>query len=494
MRILFVLTMVFWLLKPMTGHAHKTASDSLIRALMGCKVDTTKLHILNSIVETSPDDNVWPAYNTEMQKLALKCMKSKQAKVNRCARFFYGASLLNYGYLYINKGRLVFALTQFEKGYEIMQKLGNKHNQAAALNNMGYVYKSLGDVPRALETYHKALEIYEGLKYDNGMANTYNNIAILYNKQGNFDAAIDFNMKSLKLAEKSGNKMSMGISMNNLALLYEKKKGWKLAFDYLNEALALQIEIDDKEGIANSYNNLGYLSERKGLKDDAMTYYKKAHAILQTIDDKVVLISTGINIGTMLLARGEVNESAKYAEQAYELAKKTRYIDELSDAADLLSKVYTKKKMYKEALEMHNYYVKMRDSALNESTKTATMQMQVRYEYQKKAAADSVKNLQARRLKEAELKASQSELKAAQTMKYVLYGGLAIVILFALSVFSRYKTTREKNRIIAEQKTIVEEKQREVMDSILYAKRIQNSLLASEKYMDKHLRRLRKEN
>ncbi len=45
---------------------------------------------------------------------------------------------------------------------------------------------------------------------------------------------------------------------------------------------------------------------------------------------------------------------------------------------------------------------------------------------------------------------------------------------------------------IEEQKKVVEVKQKEILDSIHYAKRIQNTLLTSEKYIDKHLNELNK--
>ncbi len=63
---------------------------------------------------------------------------------------------------------------------------------------------------------------------------------------------------------------------------------------------------------------------------------------------------------------------------------------------------------------------------------------------------------------------------------------LLIVIIFALFVIKSLKTTKE-------QKKIIEEKQKDILDSIRYAKRIQNSLLPNRKYIDKHLNRLKSE-
>ena len=45
---------------------------------------------------------------------------------------------------------------------------------------------------------------------------------------------------------------------------------------------------------------------------------------------------------------------------------------------------------------------------------------------------------------------------------------------------------------LSQQKEIIEEKNKEVTDSIRYAKRIQDALLPSEKFMERTLKRLKK--
>jgi hypothetical protein len=80
-----------------------------------------------------------------------------------------------------------------------------------------------------------------------------------------------------------------------------------------------------------------------------------------------------------------------------------------------------------------------------------------------------------------------------------LYGGLLLVIGFSVFVFNRFKITQKQKKIIEEQKVMVDkayeslhEKNKEVMDSIHYAHRIQRALITSEKYIEKQLNRLNK--
>ena len=94
--------------------------------------------------------------------------------------------------------------------------------------------------------------------------------------------------------------------------------------------------------------------------------------------------------------------------------------------------------------------------------------------------------------KEAALKAEQEKKDAvSRIVIYSVSGGFLVVLLLAVFIFRGYKQKKRANHIITEQKLIVEEKQKEIIDSINYAKRIQQSLLPTEKYIAKNLERLR---
>ncbi|MGZ4157605.1 MAG: ligand-binding sensor domain-containing protein, partial [Bacteroidia bacterium] len=61
------------------------------------------------------------------------------------------------------------------------------------------------------------------------------------------------------------------------------------------------------------------------------------------------------------------------------------------------------------------------------------------------------------------------------------------------TVEERTEELVQKNIVVEKQKHLVEEKQKEIIDSINYAKRIQQSQLPTEKYIDKSIKRLKKD-
>ena len=133
----------------------------------------------------------------------------------------------------------------------------------------------------------------------------------------------------------------------------------------------------------------------------------------------------------------------------------------------------------------------MKDSVNNESARKAILKAQAKHEYEVKAAADSVAHIKETKVKNAELARQNAEIRANKNKQYALIGGLTLVIIFAAIMFNRFKVTKNQKSIIEIQKNLMEEKQKEILDSIHYAKRIQQSLLPTTKYFDKNLKRLR---
>jgi serine phosphatase RsbU (regulator of sigma subunit) len=75
-----------------------------------------------------------------------------------------------------------------------------------------------------------------------------------------------------------------------------------------------------------------------------------------------------------------------------------------------------------------------------------------------------------------------------------LYGGILLVGLFGAFMFNRFKVTKKQNHLIhnqkaelQKQKDLVDEHQKETLDSIHYAKRIQNALMANSTLINQFL-------
>ncbi len=95
--------------------------------------------------------------------------------------------------------------------------------------------------------------------------------------------------------------------------------------------------------------------------------------------------------------------------------------------------------------------------------------------------------------KETAAKSAQEKKDAvAKLILYSVSAGFGLVLLLAVFIFRSYRQKQKANVIINEQKMLVEEKQKEILDSIYYAKRIQNAHLPNEKYINKKIEDMKK--
>jgi serine phosphatase RsbU (regulator of sigma subunit) len=96
-------------------------------------------------------------------------------------------------------------------------------------------------------------------------------------------------------------------------------------------------------------------------------------------------------------------------------------------------------------------------------------------------------------LKNAEVKAEEDfrhtqEIKQQKLYSYGAVLGFILMLVIAGISYRAFKEKQKANVIIENQKTMVEEKQKEIMDSINYAERIQRSFLATSELLDHHLK------
>lgn len=115
----------------------------------------------------------------------------------------------------------------------------------------------------------------------------------------------------------------------------------------------------------------------------------------------------------------------------------------------------------------------MRDSIGNKETQKEALRQSLKYEYEKEMLI---------REKEQE--------KREEKQRIILYAIIAIlilVVLFSVIIYNRLRVTRKQSAEISRQKSLVEKKNKEIIDSINYANRIQQALLKTEEYVSEHL-------
>lgn len=90
-----------------------------------------------------------------------------------------------------------------------------------------------------------------------------------------------------------------------------------------------------------------------------------------------------------------------------------------------------------------------------------------------------------------ESKEKEKELRQQRFARNIFIGGIGLLFIIIFLIYRNLALNKKQNKIILEQKHLVEEKHKEITDSINYAERIQRSFLASKELLDENLNRTR---
>lgn len=371
---------------------------------------------------------------------------------------------------------------------------------SSCLNNFGVINQYKGDVKASMKNYLEALELSEKIKDEKQLGNSYMNLGSLFNFQLEEEKAMVYFRKGLVLFEKFKDTFGIGETYNNLGLSYDNLDQPDSAIFYYNKGLDVFRSLNDDMYISLILNNLGSTYDKIGKSKEALQAYIQSAEVNVVLNNEMGMASTFNNIANAYYDLGNVSKAKEYAIKSHEISMSLGYPDFIKSSARIYSMVSRDLGDYKKAYELFHLYVLMKDSIEDVESQRFILDQKYNYEYAQKAALDSVKFAQAKKISDAKILADeavfekqQAEIKSSKYQKGFLYTGVGLLIVFGLFIFSRLKSTRKQKSLIENQKKEVEvqrdlsEKQRlvlheknsEILDSINYAKRLQDAILPS---------------
>ena len=414
---------------------------------------------------------------------------------------------MHFGYLAEDKGNYPLALNNYFSSLKVAEDTKNQIRISAIQNNIGNVYYFQGNYPDALSHYFsslKACETINDLKNKNERkSETFNNIGNVYLAQSNFRLALENFFASLKIVETMGGKEGLSNPYNNIGNVYYTQGNYPEALKNHFKALEIRKELGDNVGVSASLGNIAGIYSAQGDYPASLKNYFACLEIFVKANNKAGMAGSYGNIGQVLTKQKKYNEAEKYLNKSKEISEEIGYKEYIKGAYDYLTTLDSAKGDFKAAYENHKLYILYRDSIDNEQSRKKTIQSQMTYDFEKKEAVATAEHK-----KELENQQTLSNVKSRK-QKVVLFlvsCFLLLVIVFAGFIFRSLRVTSKQKNIIEQQKDIVElqkqevehqkliveEHQKEIIDSIYYARRIQRSLLPTEKYIERNINRLKK--
>jgi serine phosphatase RsbU (regulator of sigma subunit)/Tfp pilus assembly protein PilF len=424
-------------------------------------------------------------------------------------------SLKNLASIYSGQGDIPKALEYYRRNLKMEEELGNQDGIAESLNFLAVIHSNQGNIPKALDYYQRSLMIYQEIENEQGIAESLNYLAEIYSDQGEdskaleyyqkslkikeelrskkgnapshegeISSALEYYQRSLKLDEEIGNDRGITSSLNNLASMYADQGDIAKALEYYQRSLKIQEGIGSKSGIALVLNNLAKIYTDQGDISKALEFHQRSLNIKEEIGNKDGIALSLTRIGSIYAGLGDADKTKQFGERSLVIAQELGYPTRIKNASKLLSDAYATLGDHKKAFEMHLLYTEMRDSLNNEDLKRTIMRQQFQEEYEKQTLADSITNAEMQKVKDARILAQDATLKGEKNTRYALFGGLGLASIFSMLMYNRFRHTRKQKNVIELQKQEVEErkeqfeqKNREILESINYAKQLQTAVL-----------------
>ncbi len=433
----------------------------------------------------------------------------------------------NTGSAYFNQGNYFKSLESYTKSLAISQRMGDSAGTALDLGGIARVQYIQGNYPNAMDYYLKALEINQKMGNKDGVASNYGNMANIYNAQANYDLAIEYHKKAIDIYTQTGNKNGIKRGLENISVLYSDERKFPEALDYEFKALQVCRDMHSGKYIATAYNNMGEVYNKQGNYALAMIYYDSAINLnRQTGNMKSISINL-VNEGEVFRRQGQYDKALEYTYKALAIRRQLGDKSNLAYAFDDIGEIYIKEKKYdigrkytdssimfskaigekflvkdgyhdlvdidsgmgnyKAAFDDYKKYVAYSDSLLNDANTQKTVQAEMNYDFNQKQIAEKAEQ------DKKDILAEQERKKQALIL-YTFMAGFLLMIALAFFIYRGYRQKKKSNVIILkqkeeveQQKAIVEEKNKEILDSINYAKRLQDAILPPMAFIKEHL-------
>jgi serine phosphatase RsbU (regulator of sigma subunit) len=302
------------------------------------------------------------------------------------------------------------------------------------------MFDQFGQYEKAMHHALNAVKASELINDESNKGDCHTLLGQIYSRIYDYSNAIIALKTGLEIRRNNNEEKAMASSLNLIARNYVLDKKYVEAKKYYEESLMLREAINDISGIPWTYLGLASLYTEKKEWDLSLDFYNKAEQSNQNKEQRFELLCL-LGKGKICLNQHKLDDGIIYLTKALAIANTLKIISLESEAHQLLAEAYEKATDLKQALFHYKHYNEQRQEILSNEKVNMLKHQQIAF-----SVENAEKEAEIHRLKNVELK----------------------------NAFDQ----------IALQHHELEEKSKEITDSINYAKRIQDAYLPEKELFD----------
>lgn len=346
------------------------------------------------------------------------------------------------------------------KYYELAYKLAKQHGQlllsASAANNIASVFFKKGMYTRSLEYYLSSLKIYLELGAKREIASGYYNIGTVHFRMEEYDKALEYTRRSMEVMGDDQAPLHDLSYHNNFAMIYDALEQYDSSLYHLQEALDIAENINNVYLVNLLKGNIAELYYNTKEYNKAFDLYRETLTVSEKIEDIEGAALAEAGLGKLYLQKGDFGTGTSYLKKALTFMQQADIKEQIKDISSVLAEVYEERGNDGEALKFYKIMDAAQDSMDVEKNKANIHQAEFEFELQQKE--DRIELLE----KDKKLAISKNAVQTAISIALVL----VLILSGAVIYLNRrnLKQSRERNRIVTEQKAIAEQHARKLAE------------------------------
>lgn len=397
-----------------------------------------------------------------------------------------------------------FDLDQYFEVYAHSAEIAQKHQyyelEANAYINMGGNYFQRGNLDSAGTLIARALTIAEREKNNKILAGASLIMGNIQVQMGQLDDAKKYYQQGYDICLENKDFVNLPSFYFGFSIIENRNKNYEKAIIYLKMAADSLKKYDDIETLGGIYNNIGKNFSQAGNMDSCIHYFKKSLNINLQLGVPQYLPASILNLAATFAENKQYDSAVHYFDWGLKTAKKYKMTNYVVLGSKELSLLNAEMGNYKAAFDNLWDSYEMKDSLNLVEIADKIQELKAKYETER---LENEKELAAQKALAAENKQKAAErdslknkLKAARSEqdKNLLLVILAASVLVIGGIIFLLIQNKKNNRLLSDKNEQlghaydeIETKNTEIIDSINYAKRLQEAALPDLQLLNKHV-------
>lgn len=352
---------------------------------------------------------------------------------------------------------------------EYEQKLSSAVDEPERIDLMNrYAWDIRRSYPQeALEISLKTKELSRSAGYRSGLAYSFRSSGTAYYLLSLYKQAIQDLNAAWELFKELGNRHAKAATIRTIGNVYHSIDEDEKSIQYYRKALEITEDLGDIQGSAYNYGNIGYVLQKTGKYPEALEYMERTRKMLNEINDRLGLADVHINMGKAYYALSEPELAYTHFKRSLEYSMEISHLRGIANAHTNIGKYFSDKNDYNIAIENHQ-------NALITAVKMG----------EKMLITEVLLNISGTLEKNNKIKDALYFYKKYDTLRSEILTATGKNALNAMQTEFDLKQAETENELyrvknieLASAYKEIEQKNKDITDSIRYARMIQDALL-----------------